>query len=98
MTNLERFEKEELENWQRVIEGDSSVDCQDIEPLVRAFEAAMDELKANVRLIASAPDLLEACKMMLGAWEELNDEFNMGDCEATVTAREAIAKAEWRMK
>ena len=42
--------------------------------------------------------LLKACKMMLDTWEELNDEFNMGDCEATVTAREAIAKAEWGIK
>ena len=48
-----------------------------------------DEQVANARLIAAAPDLLEACELLLiylGDWNDMEDET----CAA---ARRAIAKA-----
>ena len=51
-------------------------------------------MKRNDELKNENKNLLKACNMMMETWEELNEEFNYGDCEATVTAREAIAKAE----
>lgn len=44
---------------------------------------------ANARLITAAPDLLEACELLLiylGDWNDMEDE-------TCVTARRAIAKA-----
>lgn len=48
-----------------------------------------DEALANARLISAAPDLLEACELLLiylGDWNDMEDET----CAA---ARRAIAKA-----
>jgi hypothetical protein len=55
---------------------------------VKTFHGRVDDDTANARLIAAAPELLEACKMAL----------DDGDCQ-TVTEdwlRKAIAKAEGR--
>jgi L-fucose mutarotase/ribose pyranase (RbsD/FucU family) len=49
-----------------------------------------DEYKANARLIAAAPDLLEALKSMCEGFSALKDS----DFPALAKARAAIAKAE----
>ncbi len=54
------------------------------------------ENRANVRLIAAAPELLEACKVLMKAWddgEEGNEVEWEGLVEAVNLAREAIKKA-----
>lgn len=62
-----------------------------------AREMAMDaEGKANARLIASAPDLLKACKATL-PFLETEDHRRIpgrGDCPLTAMLRKAIAQAE----
>lgn len=54
---------------------------------------------ANARLIAAAPELLEACKWMLDWIEEYKSYISdgpIGDNEAYTKAQAAIAKAEGR--
>lgn len=46
-----------------------------------------EEIEANARLIAAAPDLLEACKVAL-------DSLNMGSTLGAPILERAIAKAE----
>lgn len=53
------------------------------------FSKTGDELLANAKLIAAAPDLLAACKAALGAFEH-NHAINWDDLQA------AIDKAEGR--
>ena len=51
---------------------------------------AMPEMESNLNLISAAPDLLEACELLLiylGDWNDMEDET----CAA---ARRAIAKAK----
>lgn len=58
-----------------------------------------DQMKGNARLIAAAPDLLQACKDVLAAWlREANEgDGIMVDDECVLhAARTAIAKAEGR--
>ena len=38
-----------------------------------------EEVMANARLIAAAPELLAACEGLLAVYEELNARFDMGD-------------------
>ncbi len=60
------------------------------------------EIEANTRLMAAAPELLEACKLMYAAWEQLMPNLAKGvvqDYElvltkAPVACSKAIAKAE----
>jgi len=52
------------------------------------------EAEANARLIAAAPDLLEALKEMLSVWEE--DDPAYGAMHAD-KARAAIARAEGKV-
>ena len=56
--------------------------------------------EANARLIAAAPDLLEACKAALDAWHAKDSNFerelNKGTPEWLSSVRTAIAKAEVR--
>lgn len=52
-----------------------------------------NESEANARLIATAPELLEALRGMMAAYEELHARYDLGECQATVDARAAIAKA-----
>lgn len=55
-----------------------------------------DELVANARLIAAAPDLLEALKGLVAWAEEYGGERPHRHCGCTYcVARAAIAKAEW---
>ena len=58
---------------------------------------APEEVKANARLIAAAPDLLAACKAFIEAtFIDLDSVFTPSDklVKAHVLARAAIAKAE----
>ena len=49
-----------------------------------------DDREANARLIASAPDLLEACKLAVKSW--FSGEIS--EVQMEVVLRAAIAKAE----
>lgn len=51
------------------------------------------ERVANARLISSAPELLEACELLLATYGELHALHDLGECEGSVKARAAIAKA-----
>lgn len=57
-----------------------------------------DEVMANARLIAAAPDLLAACKLVLQRWTFSEDQIHthtwhdMQDCREVLLA--AVAKAE----
>jgi len=56
-----------------------------------------DEVKANAHLIAAAPELLEACKLVAATFKRSNDSGNfLGDDEheAWNKVDKAIAKAE----
>lgn len=57
-----------------------------------------EEAAANARLIAAAPDLLEACKAALAIFDERRDKYlprGISDDEfADTVLRPAIAKAE----
>ena len=52
-------------------------------------EDALAETEANARLIAAAPDLLEACKSLLSSRQESDEEM-----AAFKAMRAAVAKAE----
>lgn len=60
-----------------------------------------EEARANARLIAAAPDLLETLKGMVGMYVELVESGDAGFWDAekvteVIAARSAIAKAEGR--
>ena len=57
-----------------------------------AFQRPQEELQANARLIAAAPDLLEACHMTLAAIAADLPDWAIIECKAKL--RTAIAKAE----
>jgi hypothetical protein len=61
-----------------------------------------EENEADARLIAAAPELLEALKNLLRveeSWCSLNEMCNRGDLDAAMEkARAAIAKAEGESK
>lgn len=52
--------------------------------------------KADASLIAAAPELLEALKLLLDAYGEAHALYDLGDCEGSIKARAAIEKAEGR--
>lgn len=54
-----------------------------------------NEWKANARLIAAAPDLLEVLKEIVGFWDSIVPIECVNDCvnDLHVKARAAIAKA-----
>ena len=64
----------------------------------QSFDAISSaQRKANVKLIASAPDLYNACKMLLRAWDEGKETQDVEwECleYAVEIAREAVSKAE----
>lgn len=66
--------------------------------IAMAFGDSPDEQDANARLIAAAPDLLEACKAIaVGPSEDLNhDEATQMVRANLAKVRAAIAKAEGR--
>lgn len=53
----------------------------------------LDEVQANARLIAAAPELLEACKRALSAIEALPPRLNEDRYEPMMLLSRAIAKA-----
>lgn len=66
-----------------------------------AYEGLQEETRANARLIAAAPDLLEACKYFVQCVENGITTESMRHCENIKTgrsvlreAKSAIAKAE----
>ena len=70
------------------------VNCGPTPEMVAAGEGSgstTETTEANARLIAAAPDLLEACKAMLHRFGHLDTDA--GKREATGEARAAIAKA-----
>ena len=61
--------------------------------------AAMGEVRsyeADARLIAAAPELLDAVFMLLGCTDLNTDDLDETSIEAIEMARQAIAKAEGR--
>lgn len=58
------------------------------------YTIPLEEATANARLIAAAPDLLEALQEMVGIWEGPRDRAALAFASAIVMARAAIAKAE----
>jgi len=52
-----------------------------------------DHLVADARLIAAAPDLLEALELMLDRFRDTEGSHGQWEEEATENARAAIAKA-----
>lgn len=52
-----------------------------------------DEAKANAKLIAAAPDMVEALKGLLFAQQHLISQFDDADLDAVDKARTALAKA-----
>lgn len=50
-----------------------------------------DEPKANARLIAASPDLLQACEMLL-AWDEYGGDAVSMLTDAVDAAREAVRR------
>lgn len=72
---------------------DDEDDEDDVAVCVADFDDAedlfLDEAMANARLIAAAPDLLEACRAAQAKLEALNEEH----CDAGVKLDDAIAKA-----
>lgn len=55
-----------------------------------ASDIALDEVRANARLIAAAPDMLNALLDVLDFW----DDPNMSMSELKGRVRDAIAKAQ----
>ena len=65
---------------------------------LRTQKRLRSEIEANANLIASAPELLEACKEMLGWWEEWTSAENPDLVENPNIDKlfKAITKAEGR--
>jgi hypothetical protein len=56
---------------------------------------AKTQSEANARLIAAAPELLDALKRLIGEHADLGEvDFTVDECAAIEQARAAIAKAE----
>ena len=55
--------------------------------------ATLGELQANARLIAAAPDMLEALRRLLDCPALNMDSLEPGDVTAISVARDAIVKA-----
>ena len=75
----------------------TDVICNDTIRVARSSGVGKELALANAHLIAAAPDLLEACKMLQSALTE----YNLRDikkryslCVADSAANQAIAKAE----
>lgn len=85
----------------KVVERGASFSSHEIRPvqpfpgsIPLAWVAKLNDGEANAKLIAAAPDLLAALKGMLDAYGELHARFDLGECQQTLDARAAIAKAE----
>lgn len=57
-------------------------------------EQLEDEVSANAKLIASAPDLLEALQHLIKEWDKVTDVFPlMANEEAYIKAKQIVKKA-----
>ena len=56
--------------------------------------ARLDMTPANARLIAAAPELLDALELNLVEQGRAGAEFGLGDTPGMIAARAAIAKAQ----
>jgi len=56
--------------------------------------AKIGELRANARLIAAAPELLEACKIALGNFKLAEKMFDIAAPKTVAALENAIAQAE----
>lgn len=77
--------------WKQEYEGGSISQSSNIHKIIVYDEGKFDneEGQANARLIAAAPELLEACKTVLKGTEYMTqDDFNL--------IKSAIARAEGR--
>lgn len=70
-----------------------SISDAEIAP-ARAYGDTEEQRHANARLIAAAPDLLDACKNIVAACELTEDAYYDAIDTAMNIARAAIAKAE----
>ncbi len=64
--------------------------------VVSGIYGSVEESQANARLIAAAPDLLEACQLILANMEDTEDtgtDRECGEYEDIKKLRAAIAKA-----
>jgi len=57
------------------------------------WDADKDENMANAKLIAAAPELLEALQLMVGTFLDTEGSHSQCEDDATDVARAAIAKA-----
>lgn len=74
-----------------VIGSDRSAVCR---MFVRADAANVAQVRADVALIAAAPDLLDALTGLLERFSATFDNSNQADVDAYYAAKAAIAKAE----
>ncbi len=76
-----------------VVAGDGRKPNEPVVATVSGYTATMHAAEAaNARLIAAAPDLLAACKLIVLA-HPLNGNSNCHECKASRAAEAAIAKA-----
>jgi hypothetical protein len=85
--------------WQLKTDTGEWVDAECVEApkwgIIGAWvDASCDEAAANARLVAAAPELLEACKSMLSSGGLIGDRPDV--LSAVQKLRRAVAKAEGR--
>lgn len=82
---------ESTEHWGRVnVTVQAAFTANEI---ATAWQGTTDVNRANARLIAAAPDLLEALELMLDRFRDTEGSHGQWEEEATENARAAIAKA-----
>jgi len=57
------------------------------------YDLTPERSEANARLIAAAPELLEACQSVLDKWHSKSSNFHKKEPEYLDTIRKAIQKA-----
>lgn len=87
---------EEISNRDWQINSDSRDWCLlEITPAIYGeSDSLSDEDKANARLIAAAPDLLEALKSLVKTLVDQDDEGMIEHAQQIINARSIIAKIE----
>jgi hypothetical protein len=70
-------------------------DCQGCDIPGACGEVGTDEAKANARLIAAAPEMLEALREMLSMFGD-HEQYDEDSAQVISQTRQVIAKAEGR--